>query len=435
MRMILSLRFIFVLVLSLLLFNPSKAMDVVTLDLRDQGITDVGQIFVAEGITDLILSSNQISDLSGLKLPGSLKKLFLGRNNISNIDNLQLPEGLETLSLGANQISSISNANLPSSLKQLFLTNNQFNSFNQLDNLPNSIVELDLDDNQITGGTFDAPSNLIKLNLSGNPVGKLENLVINAANLRTLFLFRAGIVDISDIGNFQVPNSEFALFLGGNDITDLSPLVNAVDLAGFSFGADSLTSLAGITLPANLTFLDIGGQFTSLDGLVYNDKLEVLSANANLTSVSADQIPVTLRKLNLAANNLTDLSNLNLNNGLESIDISLNSISDSSKLPRLPKSIRRVDFSDLGLTSLEGYVFPKNTRIIGLDDNGLSSIPRTIIPRGSRLRRLYAPFNPIASDRESKRRLRKQVKRRARSNSRVIFNQPVSNDLSGEFNF
>lgn len=408
-------------------------MDVVTLDLSDQGLTDASQIFIAEGVTRVFLSNNELTDVSDLKLPSTLKLLALGRNQISSIDSLRLPNGLETLIAGANPLQDISNANLPDGLKELFLANSQFDSFEDLGILPDSLETLSIIGNQIAGGIFDAPLNLNSLDMSDNPVSKVSEVTINnAPNLRNLIIFDANITDISDIGDFQVPNNRFSLSLGGNEITDLSPLVNATGLAGFSFGVDSLTSLAGITLPPNLIFLDLGGGFTSLDGLVYNDKLEVLGANAELTSISSNQIPSTLKKLNLSDNNISDFSALTLPANLEVLDIARNPVDEPSNLPLLPANTRRVNFTNIGLSSLGGFTFPKKTRLISLDDNGISNLPRKFIPRGSKLRKIFLFGTGIPRD--QRKQTRKRIRRRA-SRAKVKFNDLSLGEFSEDFQF
>lgn len=423
---------LFVLCISIVLANSAKAMDVVTLDLSNQGITDLGQVFIAEGVTEVFLDSNNFTDLAPLKLPSTLKFLSLTRNNLQNIDGLQLPEGLETLFLTVNQIEDLRGTSFPNTLVDLNLAANQIDSFDKLGNLPDSLIELDLSENPILGGVLNTPASLKFLRINQIQVKKLTDISINNANNLELIEFLNGeITDISDIGNFNIPPKLRLLELGGHEIPDINPIINATNLRGISF--DRVASVAGLQLPPNLETAYIIGSFADLNGLIFNDKLELLvTGGQDLLGIDSSTIlPGSLKKLSIGLN-VADLSGLSVPEGLEVLSLSFNpNLDQVSKFPNFPKSLRKLNLQRVGLQSLDGLKIPKNLRDLSLDDTPITDIPRSFIPRGSKLKRLSA--NETNIPKSNRKQIRRRIRRRA-SKAKVKFNEAFSDLFFNEFN-
>lgn len=409
-------------------------MDDVELDLRDQGITDLSQVFIAEGITIVRLDRNGFSDLSPLKLPSTLKFLSMTANNIQSLDGLVLPEGLEVISFTGNALTDLSGFTWPNSLKELNLGLNQLDSFDKLGNLPNGLIDLDLPENQISSGTFNSPSKLKVLDLNGNPIERLTDIsLVNVNQLELLQIAATQITDISDIGNFSIPDSLRLLILGSNEITDLSPIVNATNLRGVSFGADSITSLEGVSLPSNLEFLSIIGAFDRVDNFTLNNKLRILNLRSSTFNELGPNFVLNnnLRRLSLIGD-FSDFSNLNLNKGLRVLSLPAHTkIDNVSKLPRLPRSLRRLNLAQTGLDNLEGLTLPRNVRALGLDDLSIADIPRSLVPFGSKLRKVSAEDTDISGSRQQQ--IRKRIRRRA-PRAQVKFDGSFFDLFSNDFN-
>lgn len=414
----------------------------VTLDLRDQGITDARDINIPNGTTRVFLSGNNFTNLADLVIPNSVRFLSLGLIGISDEDlpGLKLPNKLRTLLIGGNNLTDLRELDLPDSLVDFSAANNQIDSFDKLGNLPDSLEVLGISFNQITGGIFNSPSSLRLLGISDNPISKLTDLTLNNVdNLEVIDAIRTQITDISDIGSFSIPPKLKELNLGGNEIADISPIANATNLTGLIIGSDSLTSLDGVQLPPSLEFLQLTGNWTDMTGLIYNDKLRVLNIGGNQVSdLTKYNFPPGLKALSIAsADNITDLSSLVLPEGLEVFDFSFLDLGDVSKFPTLPESIRKIDIQFNNLTSISGYQFPKNLRVIVADFNFLTDFDLKTLPKNSRLRRLSLRENRI--DNKSRRaRLRRRIRRRApkvRANFSGRFSSEVSEELEIDFEF
>lgn len=421
------------------LLLSSRAMqngDSITLDLIGQGIDDAKDVNIPRGTTTVFLDNNNITNLNELVIPNSVRTLFINNNGLTDesLSGLVLPPNLRELALINNSITNLAGLGMPSNLVDLDVSLNQIDSFDKLGNLPESLEILTVEQNQISGGVFNAPNSLRLISLSDNPIGQLTNLTLNNVDkLEAIDLLRIGVTDISDIGTFFIPSSLRRLNLGSNEIADISPIVNATNLTGLIIGSDSLTSLDGVQLPPNLEFLALGGVWTDMTGLIYNDKLRVLEiGDNNVDDVSKFKFSPNLKAISIASsNNVSDLSNLSLHEGLEIFDFSLMDLGDVSKFPTLPESIRKVSLSFNEINSISGYTFPKNTRVIIADFNFLTDFDPKVIPKGSKLRRLSLFENRI-DNRSRRARLRRRIRRRA-SRTKVNFNGRFSQEVRGEF--
>ncbi len=143
------------------------------LELRDEEITDLTGLEHATQLADLDLSYNQISDVTPLAHLTQLIYLDLSDNQISDINPLAQLTQLTELELDRNQINEISPLAQLTQLTELLLWNNQISDISSLGGLPN-LKYLSLSSNQISDVTlltsFASLKSLRRILLGGNPI-------------------------------------------------------------------------------------------------------------------------------------------------------------------------------------------------------------------------------------------------------------------------
>ena len=143
------------------------------LELDDEEITDLTGLEHATGLTDLDLSDNQISDITSLAQLTQLTDLDLSDNQISDISPLAQLTQLIRLDLSENQISDITSLAQLTQLIRLWLWDNQISDISPLVGLP-GLKSLSLSSNQISDvtplTTFASLESLWAITLGGNPI-------------------------------------------------------------------------------------------------------------------------------------------------------------------------------------------------------------------------------------------------------------------------
>jgi len=203
-------------------------------------------------------------------------------------------------------------------------------------------------------------------------------------NITFLDLYNNG--QISDISQLSGLTKLVELYLGQNDITDISALTNMFNLEVLQINNNNINDISLISGFQNLTYLAIGenplNDFSSITSLTNLEiisitslqlqNLDIISNLTNLTDIEARKNRITdisvlsnliaLEYLNLSINPIADYSpiaglinlrNLSLNNNhiidinfltnlinLEILDIFYNDISDISAISNLIKLVR-----------------------------------------------------------------------------------------------
>ncbi len=174
----------------------------------------------------------QITDLSGLEIFQGLDALELYGNAVTDLTPLAGLTYLRDVNLGGNQITDLSPL---AGLKHL--------------------ERLDLGGNRVTDLTPLAGKNLISLVLWENQITDITPL-LDMNNLETLDLCNNRIADISALAG---KTKLSYLALGGNEITDYSPVADFYDtIAGKDFDLDAATQLrlAGLDPDVVIAFAD-----------------------------------------------------------------------------------------------------------------------------------------------------------------------------------
>ena len=375
------------------------ATGLTSLNLSNNIISDLTPLSGLTSLTTLILSYNTITDISPLSGLTSLTTLILSYNSISDLTPLSGLTNLAVLILSGNLFSDISPLSGLTNLTSLNLSYNSISDLTPLSGLTNLAVLILYDDTMIRdrsvllrlsnlseadipdanlraaikiamGKASDAPITdfemafLSELEAPNSNIRDLTGLELatslTSLDLGTEFVSRVGYVNSNQISDFS-PLSGLTnltrLALGGNSISDLSALSDAIS---------GLTRLERLYLDTNsISDVSALSGFTRLERLIlYNNSISDLSPLSGLTN---------LEQLYLENNSISDVSSLSGLTNLAWLGLSANNISDVSSLSGLPNLIRLFlrsnsmsDVSSLsGLTSL---------RSLNLDNNSISNI-------------------------------------------------------------
>lgn len=180
-------------------------------------ISDLSPLEGLSNLKNISLRGNRISDLA--PLAGlNLDTLDLGDNWISNISPLSDLTNLTDLALDENRISEISPLSELTNLRYLWLEFNQISDISPLSGL-RRLLSVELHDNMISDLTpLAGLTNLILLRLWNNQITDLTPL-FELPSLRTLFLQSNLITEIPPLENFS--NLE-RISIIGNPIQDFS---------------------------------------------------------------------------------------------------------------------------------------------------------------------------------------------------------------------
>ncbi|CAK7895373.1 hypothetical protein CAAN1_10S00914 [[Candida] anglica] len=336
------------------------------LDIRSNNVTSLRELSLPKSLLEFLISSNTLTSLSGPNWHEliHLHTLDASINAIATLDDVRvLPIALKHLKLDYNSIHDISRVHLPRQLETLSLSkNNNLNIFEDFgissDLLPNSLLEIYLDGN----------------NIKSLP----QDLFENCNKLMILSLAENGIDDPDDLGS--LPDSLQELILDDNEIDYLDwDNILTPNLNVLSMSSTGLISLEGVTLPPTLKKFNLSGnQISSLDGIQFPIGLETLKLNHNKLSQFQFQFQTNLTTLDLSYNNVVDVNDLELPDSLESLTLAglmLGSI-DNKLLSKLPKGLRDLDISDIGETGILNCDFDQFNQLerLYLDNNRITSI-------------------------------------------------------------
>lgn len=331
----------------------------------DKKITPTNQMYRqdVDWIPELIAGGHSITNITGLNYLTNLGTLYLGDNLISNLEPLRPLTKLNWLCLWDNSITDLSPLQNLANLESLYLQHNQATNIAPLAQLTD-LTALALSDNLLSGplpslgaltnlhnltvdqnaltdidnisgliclSNLDAQVNLIgpslylhdlpqltELNIYDNRIANLE--IIGLSNLTLLrsqqngltnFVFTGttniiwlfiGENQLSDISGLTNLPSLRQIYLSANKVTDLAALGNSPGLYYAELAALQVTDLTPLASLTNLHYLDLSSNsFETLDALVSNaaagglshGATVILTGNTNLNSYAiTTQIPL-----------------------------------------------------------------------------------------------------------------------------------------------
>ena len=315
-------------------------------------------------LNTLILSENEISHLP--KCFGSLKKLkqlSLEKNDLTKLD-CDLPE-LEHLNL-------------------------LINYFQEIPNLPESLLTLNLSFNNIKILSFGLP-NLRELNLSGNEIREISN-DISFPSLVTLDLSFNSISSIPPITNFA-PNLEVMLL--SYNFLDAFPTYLPLSIKRIDVSHNLISSWEDpVVHLLSLSLLDISyNMITEVPELPPN--LEVFIPHHNQIKKVFPITSEALRRVIISDNNLQQIPNISGSN-IENLHCERNML-DAVNTENLSQDIKILDVSGcyIGEFPLNICDF-QNLQLLDLSTNHICKIPDDIKKMNS-LKYLLLNENPISS--------------------------------------
>lgn len=238
-----------------------------TLDVGFNGITDLIPLFYLRTINILKLDNNNIDDLAPLRFFYELTELFISNNKIEGLSYISNFTKLTILFLNNNVIQDISSLSNLLNLKYLTLSGNPINNFEPLGNL-DSLNAIELSDlEQFDFSYIKDISNLQTLYLTNTPVINLD-IIANNTSLETLIMKNCGLSNIDSLANL---NKLGKLFINNNNITDIIALTNLHELYELELGNTNISDILPLVNNWGLG----GGDYV----LLYNNPLNEISLN------------------------------------------------------------------------------------------------------------------------------------------------------------
>lgn len=285
--------------------------------------------------SERILITGEIFDLS-------TTELTLSQKGLSDIGMLQGFTELKVLNLSENDISDIRPLMELSKLESLNIDENSVSDLRPLIGLPN-LIKLEAADNQISETTSTGSiERLTELDLSGNPIRDFSGLG-RLGFLKILDLRETSIAD-SDLRELYGLRSIYSIDLRNNSgLSDIaigalksalpgciiatSELIYEIDLSGHLVRSDEKS----LVFPS--------GGITDLNGISRMTCLEELNLRDNgivsLYPFEVTASKASIRKLNLADNQIRDVLSLYALSSIEELDLSGNQIQTVASLRKL----------------------------------------------------------------------------------------------------
>ena len=212
----------------------------------------------------------------------------------------------------------------------------------------------------------------------GSALGKEVGADISQAEMESLESLDAFEAGIRDLTGLEFAINLAAVYLGLNEIGDVSPLKNLTKLTVLDLHRNGkildVSPLKGLT---NLTWLSLRGNRISdvspLKGLTNLTYLHVGYTMRQLSDISALSALTNLTYLDLENNRISDLSPLSALTNLTYLDLDSNLITDVSQLGVLTKLVH-LDISDNEIVDVSPFKDMVKLTILDLDTNQISDI-------------------------------------------------------------
>ena len=342
----------------------------------------IGRIF-------LIIAATAVIFIAGFMIRQRLDRIVIAGQVFSKKDT--------SVYLGGKTLTSDDVAKFRKfkELKRISLTECTFNAQSLSPLLSESLQTLELTDDSLTAAQamtldFTKAPNITNLNLSGNPgFTSAEQLAPLAERISILKISRTGISDISPLAAM----SRLQFFSASdNGISDISPLAGLTALNEVTLNKNDISSLEPLEGCVKLTHLDISDNpLGSLHGIENILKLDRLYADrCGLKDLDALTNMTILRKVSVAANELTDIAVLGKSAGtleevyawdnqlteiecladaagLKKVYLAGNAIASIGPLENCAE-LKELNAEDNEITSLEGALH--HLKLTGLDLSG-----------------------------------------------------------------
>ncbi len=298
------------------------------------------------------------------KIDGIPNKLYWFKHHIYKFWNsLELEEKnklLELIDSYEFEIGELINVDLDNTYFEKISIQNKRYTQEEVNNLPDGIIELGCNDSKITSLDF-LPSSIIRIDCGNNEIKNLDNL---PENLKILVCYSNRLSSIDNL-----PSELEYLDISNNLVSKLSNLPKS--LKTLLIDTNCLDDISG--LPENLEKLDISfNDIQSLDNLPSN--LKVLKY-VNCCIEQIENLPEKLETLILQRSETILIKNLP--STIKHLDISETSIEN---LDILPPKLEYLDVACTSIKSLDNL--PESLLLLNILDSEveyLGTLPRNLI--------------------------------------------------------
>ena len=337
-------------------------------------LANLGNVDFGNCLSYIDLNDNQIEDISNVKFPNTLEKFFIGKNKLKSIDSLKDNTNLKLLSISDNYIEDIKVVENLTNLTRLYagtwyavlfpgvISGQIIDRGNEIKNIsnikwPESLTFLDLSGNKITNiDNIHFPEKLNEIRLNKNEIAEINNFTI-LSNWRTINLENNHISKITGL-KFEPTTKTRYLQLSYNQITNFvgvdwtNSLIEELDIAHNNLSTlENLPTDLEILVANNNKLSDISNvnwnalpidsldlacnQIEIVNNIEWNSRLRYLILSYNhISDISSMKFTSSLDALELAGNNISNLSVFSneQSNGLIGLNLAKNNIKDITPL-------------------------------------------------------------------------------------------------------
>ena len=213
---------------------------------------------------------------------------------------------------------------------------------------------------------------LTSIRASNGSISSLTGLE-NFTALEMLYLGYNQITDITPLANLN--NLSQRLYLNDNQIADITPLANLNNLQRLGLSSNQIADITPLANLNNLQGLDLSSnQITDITPLANLNNLQGLGLSSNqITDITPLANLKNLHTLSLHRNQIAEVGPLaNLNN-LQGLGLSSNQITDITPLANL-NNLQKLELRHNQITDITPLVNLKNLRQLGLESNQITDI-------------------------------------------------------------
>jgi serine/threonine protein kinase len=278
-----------------------------SLVIRNTPVSDLSPLVGLPALHNLTINRS-VEDISTLSGISSLRTVNLNENLISDLSALQSSIGITSISADYNQLESLNGLGTLANLRTITATSNQISDISALRGLENLTV-IDINDNNVSD----------------------ISALSTASRLRE---FHAANNDLDDLTPLTGGSALITININGNNVQNLDFLYEHIYLSVIRAAHNGLTCIEGLTNVTRLTFVNFNNnQLIDIGTLAKSSgtMLELQLANNNISDISALSGMPLLTLLILDNNMIEDISPLRdsamlrvlslHNNNIESIDV------------------------------------------------------------------------------------------------------------------
>jgi len=312
-------------------------------------------------LTSLDLSYNGIVNIDGLNNLINLTELFLSHNSITHFPSINQLDKLVTLDVSYNTIETLgSDLSGLSNLREFSARNNNIRDISTLDDLI-SLEILDLSENDL-GYSSESP------NFEG---------LINAHNLRELYLNDNNLASISDLAGKNLPLE--ILHLHNNILTDITPIGAYTTIEELVLYNNNISNIDDLSGMLNLSEIDLSENLiTDFTDLLTMPNLEFVYLDNNLITFIPDMstsLP-NLRILDLESNFITDSSGIEGHQNIRELILRNNGMEELTGISNLPFLNSLNLYQDIPEEIPEDFIYDDNPNNIWIIRDSFNFLPR-----------------------------------------------------------